>query len=90
MTIDYHQRYCLECKQFFLDLGSGAESDVTPGGDFASMGCFLHWFLDYDDYSEQYKKMICMARTCPDFEPDPELAKIGRELAKTENKGESK
>ena len=87
MTIDYHQRYCLECKHFFLDLGSEDYSEETPGNP-AALICFAgHYFLDRDDYGP-YKRIICMARTCPNFEPDPELAKIGKELTKT-NKGES-
>lgn len=79
MTINYHQRYCLECKHFFLDLGSDDYSELTPG-EPASLTCFAgHYYLDRHDYFEVYKEMICKARTCPDFEPDPELAKIGKE-----------
>jgi len=82
MTIDYHQKYCLECVHFDLDLGSEDYSEDTPGSP-ATIGCLeAHWHLWRDDYYDSYKTRICMARTCPDFEPDPELAKIG--------KGESK
>ena len=81
MTIDYHQKYCLECKWFHLDLGSEDYSEETPG-DQAALICFAgHYWLNRDDYGP-YKKIICMARICPDFEPDPELAKIGEGLAR--------
>jgi len=79
MTIDYYQKYCLECKHFCLDLGSPAYSEYTPG-EAACLSCDKgHWCLGCgDDYERYYKERICTARTCPDFELDPELAKIGK------------
>lgn len=75
--VDYGQKYCLECEHFYLDLGSEDWSEITPG-DPACLGCTkMHWMVDRVDYLECYKERICTARTCPDFVPDPELAKIG-------------
>ena len=78
MTVDYHQKYCLECKHFCLDLGEEDYSEYTPGSP-AYIGCHkLHWRLDRDNCYDNYKTRICMARTCSDFEPDLELAEIGK------------
>ena len=79
MTVDYEQKYCLECIHFDLSLGAPAYSEYTPG-EAAYLNCNEdHWYLgSRDDYEKHYKERICTARTCPDFEPDPELAEIGK------------
>ena len=76
MTIDYHQRFCLECIHFDLSLGA----PVYEYTEAAYLNCKKdHWYLGCrDDWEEHYKERICTARNCPDFEPDPELAKIGK------------
>ena len=74
--LPYERRYCLECIHFDLSLGA----PKACYGEVAYLNCNKgHWYLGpRDDYAEHYKERICTARTCPDFEPDPELAEIGK------------
>ena len=76
MTVDYEQKYCLECIHFEMSLGA----PKACYGKVAYLNCNKgHWYLGpRDDYEEYYKERMCDARTCPDFEPDLELAEIGK------------
>jgi len=79
VTVDYEQKYCLECIHFDMSIGEAAYSEYTPG-TAGYMACDKgYWHLGCrDGWERYYKERICDARTCPDFEPDPELAKIGK------------
>jgi len=60
---------CLMCEHFFLSMGDGAYSDVTPSLP-ASVGCWKgHWELESEsgEQKETFRSRMKMADRCRDY-----------------------
>ena len=66
-------RTCLECKQCYLDPGSEAWSEATPGSPMDFDCCKGHYHYDESTLDKQrLRSAIFLARTCGDFEVEPD------------------
>lgn len=63
-------RICLFCRYFYLSPNYPGYSELTPGSDMA-VYCIAstgHWDLANANDTNDARKMMLMAQTCPDYE----------------------
>ena len=72
------QRLCYECKLMRIHSAEAGYSEWTPGIDMGMYCNANRWNVDRWTISrEKFRRFLAMARTCPDYEADPEMIAIG-------------
>jgi len=75
MSNKYKQKFCFECTNFCLSLGSDDYSEFTPG-ESPEISCYAGKFCVHDGITRSsFASLIRQAETCDNFSKDPDMPK---------------
>lgn len=65
------EKLCVFCRHFYLSMGYGDLSEVTPGMD-AEISCGKRrWRMEDYFVERDFRNFILLANTCPEYEYIP-------------------